>query len=456
MGNTKMTDKQKVKTMADSDYVFGNFGGKVGQMSITDFRSNLNENDNMVLNELAFYIDVNSPSSLGSTRVDVGGNMHMRAMWEAAHVDILMDKNGNYCELNPNDCRYTAEGEAVVDIETNAILDKWKNCDMMKIIPLTYGHIQTVQIGASTLQRLWLSLVPLPNGYIIPQQVVGKFKAGNVSGAMRSLPNMIPDNTKTINAFWNCAQTRSKSHGLANLDFRNALLFYMMAKYGYRDSQGCKGADGTLVWGVGLDGSEGLASGESMGANGYTNQKNVKTGATLLLGKYDGNVAVTLSNGNTAHCVNVNGFENPWGQYWEMVQGLCSVGTDVYHWRSNVMPTGTPTAASFEHIDHIVLQRATSNNATQMNIIASEKGQGCYMIPKAIASGISYGDYYYYSASGQLWLFGSDSSFGASCGLAVASSSNAWPVSRASISARLAYYGDINKVSSSRLAELAS
>lgn len=33
-----MTDKQKVTTMADSDYVFGNFGGKVGQMSIPDFR----------------------------------------------------------------------------------------------------------------------------------------------------------------------------------------------------------------------------------------------------------------------------------------------------------------------------------------------------------------------------------------------------------------------------------
>ena len=294
--------------MSDTDCIFGNFGGKVGQMSITDFRSNLNENDNMVLNELAFYIDVNSPSSLGSTRVDVGGNMHMRAMWEAAHVDILMDKNGNYCELNPNDCRYTAEGEAVVDIYTNAILPKWKKCDMMKIIPLTYGHIQTVQIGASTLHRLWLSLVPLPNGYIIPQQVVGKFKAGNVSGAMRSLPNMTPDNTKTINAFWNCAQTRSKSHGLANLDFRNALLFYMMSKYGYRDCQNCKGGDGTLVWGVGLDGTE------STGSDKFTDQRYIKTGHTLSLGKNDGKVAVADNNGTTVHGVNVNGFENPCGQ----------------------------------------------------------------------------------------------------------------------------------------------
>lgn len=450
MSNVKITDKQKVSLMADTDCIFGNFGGKVGQMAITDFRSNLNENDNMVLNELAFYIDVNSPSSLGSTRVDVGGNMHMRAMWEAAHVDILMDKNGNYCELNPNDCRYTAEGEAVVDISTNAILPKWQKCDMMKIIPLTYGHIQTVQIGASTLHRLWLSLVPLPNGYIIPQQVVGKFKAGNVSGAMRSLPNMTPDRSKTINEFWNCAQTRSKSHGFANLDFRNALLFYMMSKYGYRDSQNCKGGDGTLVWGVGLDGTE------STGSDKFADQRYIKTGHTLSLGKHDGKVAVADNNGTTVHGVNVNGFENPWGQYWEMVQGICSVGTDVYHWRSNVMPTGTPTAASFEHIDHVVLQRTNSNGVKLMNIISSEQGQGCYMIPKASAEGISYGDYYWYNAAGQLWLFGGDSYSAARCGLASAASDYAWTELSADFSARLAYYGDINKVSSARLAELAA
>ena len=446
----KVTDKPLVSQMSDTDSVLGVFGGKMSRMSITDFRSNLNENDNMVLNELAFYIDVNSESSLGSTRVDVGGNMHMRAMWEASHVDILMDKNGNYCELNPNDCRYTADGEAVVDIETNAILDKWKNCDMMKIIPLTYGHIQTVQIGASTLHRLWLSLVPLPNGYIIPQQVVGKFKAGNVSGAMRSLPNMTPDNTKSINEFWNCAQTRSKNHGLANLDFRNALLFYMMSKYGYRDSQNCKGGDGTLVWGVGLDGTE------SIGSEKFTDQRYIKTGHTLSLGKHDGKVAVADNNGTTVHGVNVNGFENPWGQYWEMVQGICSVGLDVYHWRSNVMPTGTPTAASFDHIDHVVLQRATSDNVTQMNMIASEQGQGCYMIPKGSVRGISYGDCFRYNAAGQLWLFGGRSAGGADCGLAAANTHFAWTDMNSGLSTRLAYYGDINKVSSARLAELAA
>ena len=90
------------------------------------------------------------------------------------------------------------------------------------------------------------------------------------------------------------------------------------------------------------------------------------------------------------------------------------------------------------------------------NMIASEQGQGCYMIPKGSVSGISYGDHYWYVAYGQPWLFGGASNAGAWCGLAAASSYDAWTVSNADLSARLAYYGNINKVSSSRLAELAA
>lgn len=453
MGNTKITDKPKVNHLADSDSVFGNFGGKVGQMSISDFRIHLNDNDNQVLNDIAFYIDVNSPSSLGSTRVDTGGNLRMRAMLEASEVDALMDKNGNYCELNPNDCRYTKEGEAIVDMDTGEILSKWANADIVRIIPQYYGRVQTVQVGSNTILRSWFSLVPLPNGYIIPRQVVGKFKASRVDGAMRSLPNKIPESNETIKGFWNYAQARSKNHGLANLDFRNHLLFHMMAKYGYRDSQNCKGSDGTLIWGVGLDGTEGLASGETASINGFTNQRFVKTGATLSLGKYDGKVAVTTSKGNTCHSVNVDGFENPWGQYWEMVQGIFSVGADVYFCRSNVMLTGTPMADTFANIDHVVLRRATSA-VWSMNVISSERGQGTYMIQRESASGISYGDGYSYSEAGNFWTFGGMSNLGSDCGLASASSKNKWTQTIPITSTRLAYYGDVNKVSSASLAKL--
>ena len=448
----KLTDAPFVSSVAGENSIFGNFGNSFGQIKVEDFVKTLNFNDDLVLNQLAFYIDVNKASSLGSTRVDVGGNMNMREMWENSAVSILMDENGNYCELNPNDCRYTAEGDSLLNSD-GTIVSEFAHGDFMKIIPVTYGRVQTVTVGATTVLRLWLSLVPLPGGYTIPQLVVGKFKASLVSGKMRSLPGQVPANSQKVRSFWEKAQLRSKNHGLANLDFRNYLLFHMMSKYGWRDSQNCKTADGTLVWGVGLDGTEGLASGETVSANGFANQKDVITGHTLSLGDYDGNVPVTLPNGNTAHGVNVAGFENPWGQYWEMIGGLYSVGTDVYCWRSNIVPASAPTADTLEKIDHTLLTRPTSA-VWGMNIISSDDGQGVYMIPKENISGISYSDHYYYDAAGQLWLFGGSSDYASSCGLAFAASYAAWTGSSLDCSARLAFYGALNKVSSTQFKAL--
>ena len=450
----KLTDAPFVSSVAGENSLFGNFGNSFGQIKVEDFVKTLNFNDDLVLNQLAFYIDVNKASSLGSTRVDVGGNMNMREMWENSAVSILMDENGNYCELNPNDCRYTADGDSLLNSD-GTIVSEFAHGDFMKIIPVTYGRVQTVTVGATTVLRLWLSLVPLPGGYTIPQLVVGKFKASLVSGKMRSLPGQVPAGSQTVRSFWEKAQLRSKNHGLANLDFRNYLLFHMMSKYAYRDSQNCKSSDGTLVWGVGLDGTEGLASGETVLANGFANQKDVITGHTLSLGDNDGNIAVTLSNGNTAHGVNVAGFENPWGQYWEMIGGLCSVGTDVYCWRSNIVPASAPTADTFEKIDHTLLTRPTTQ-VYGMNIISSKDGQGVYMIPKENISGISYSDLYSYNAAGQLWLFGSHSYLGANCGLASAYSYESWSFSAASLSSRLAFYGALNKVSAAQFKALAS
>ena len=442
----KLINADFVHSMSDGNSIFGNFGGAVGQMTIEEFRQHLNDNDEEVLNDLAFYIDVNKASSLGSTRVDVGGNMHMRQLWEDSAVSVIMDANGNCAVLNRNDGRFSEEGMSLLNND-GTVISSLANCDFMKIVPKTYGRVQTKTVGATTVQRLWLSLVPLPGGYEIPQLVVGKFKCSIVDGKLRSLPGVVTADSQTVKGFWDKAQLRSKNHGLAGLDFRNHLLFHMMAKYAWRDSQNCKGSDNTLVWGVGLDGTE--------NNGGFDGQKNIKTGITLSLGDYDGNVATTDANSNTCHCVSVAGFENPWGQKWEMLQGLCSVGTDVYFWRGNTMPSGTPTADTFANIDHVKLTRPTSA-VWAMNIIASEEGQGVYMIPKQSISGISYGDNFWYDANGQLWLFGGTSYSGAACGLASAASADAWSYSYSSFSARLAYCGNVQKVSIQRLIELNS
>ena len=144
----KLVDKDFVHSMSDSNSVFLNAGNKVRQMRIDEFRAHLNDDDNQVLNDLAFYMDINTASLLGSTRVDVGGNDHVRAIWEDMKEVGLMDRNGNYCELNRNDCRYTVSGEAVIDLNTGLLLSKWANCDVVIIIPEHYGHIQLVTVGS--------------------------------------------------------------------------------------------------------------------------------------------------------------------------------------------------------------------------------------------------------------------------------------------------------------------
>lgn len=453
----KLTEKGFVEQLTDNYSVILNAGSAIRQMKISKFREQLDKDDKQVLQDLAFYIDINTASSYStnqSLRVDVGGNLHMQAIWAASRELILMDDKGNYCRLNQNDARYTEDGEAIVDLETGAILEKWNHCDIMEIIPEYYGRIQTITVSGTTLLRPWFSLVPLPGGYTIPRQVVGKFKCSSVSSKLRSLPNYTPHNNITIRAFWDLAQARSKNHGLANADFRDWLLFYAMSTYGWRSSQQAQASDGTTVWGVGLDGTE-----NTTGASGDGNarQGSIVTGATLSLGIKDGKVAVLDSAGGTCHKVNVAGFEDPWGQKWEMVQGLCSVGTDVYRWRSNFVPptSSNPTADTFANIEHVVLQRSTTSNVySKMNTIESGVGQGMYMVPSGSQNNTDYGDYYNYAASGQLWRFGGGAADGARCGLASSRSDHAWSTANSAVSARLAYYGDINKVSPSRLAEL--
>lgn len=447
----KLNEVAQVSMLGDSDSILAVSGGKTSRISVEDIRSTLVNDDNVVLSEFGFYMDINTPSSKGGQYVDTGGNEHIRSVWENEHFGALMDKNGNYARLNPADYRYLATGEPVVDMETGEVLEEWKNCDFMVIGPKTYGCVQTVNVGSTTKGRLWLSLVPLPKGFVIPQMVAGKFKASIVDGAMRSLPGKVTADSKTINQFWSAAQLRSKSHGLTDYHFRNRLLFHMMSKYGWRDSQNCKTSDGTLVWGVGLDGTE------SKGTDKFVCQKDIQTGHTLSLGEADGKAAVADADGNIVHGVNVLKVENPWGQKWEICQGLCSVGNTVYAWQGNTLPTGTPTDETFASIDHVVLTRMSAENAAfALNMISSEKGQGVYPVPLKADAGLNWNDKFWYNASGQLWAFGGRSNLGPSCGLGCALSSNGWSLSHSICSARLAYYGGINEVSTTRLMELAA
>ena len=449
----RITEFDATTTLNGTDYIMVVAGGTPKRITLDNLRAMMEENQQQFLDENAFYIEENTASSKGAAYCETGGSSLMLQIWLSKICAILMTADGHFTRLNPSDHRYTADGDQVV--KNGAVVDAYKNADWFGMIEGGYwNYLQEVTISGVKHIRHHISLTPLPGGWFTKNIPVGMFKCVIQSGQMRSIPFVVPSGGSNINQFFNYAQARSKNHGLAGEPFRNFLLQYMMAKYGYRDIQNLRASDGTVIFGCGLDGTEKSAS--STLADGFARQKNIKTGACLGLGYNDGKVEVKDADNYTCHSVNVGVWENPYAQYWEMDGHLCSVGNDVYQWDENFLPTGKPTVDSFAAVKHNKLTRlaAEGNSDADITLITTKGAQHMSYVPTKQHTGITYGDHYWYSASGQLWCGGGASYDGARCGLAFASSIYAWSIAVASISARLDFHGDIQEVTSAELKRL--
>lgn len=449
----KISEFDLTTSLNGTDTIMVVAGGTPKRITLDNLRAMMEENQQQFLDENAFYIEENTASSKGAAYCVTGGSSLMRQIWLSKICGILMTTDGHFTKLNPNDHRYTADGDQVV--KDGAVVDAYKNADWFGMIEGGYwNYLQEVTISGVKHIRHHMSLTPLPGGWFSKNIPVGMFKCVIQSGQMRSIPFVVPRGSSNINQFFNYAQARSKNHGLAGEPFRNFLLQYMMAKYGYRDIQNLTASDGTKIFGPGLDGTEKSAS--STLADGFERQKSIKTGACLALGYNDGKAEVKDADNYTCHSVNVGVWENPYGQYWEMDGHLCSVGTDVYQWDENFLPTGTPTVDSFAAVKHNKLTRLAAEGSSDADItlITTQGAQHMSYVPTAKHTGITYGDHYWYNASGQLWLGGGASYYGADCGLASADSCNAWSLASASLLARLDFHGDIKEVTSAELKRL--
>lgn len=449
----RITEFDATTTLNGTDYIMVVAGGTPKRITLDNLRAMMEENQQQFLDENAFYIEENTASSKGAAYCETGGSSLMLQIWLSKICAILMTADGHFTRLNPSDHRYTADGDQVV--KNGAVVDAYKNADWFGMIEGGYwNYLQEVTISGVKHIRHHISLTPLPGGWFTKNIPVGMFKCVIQSGQMRSIPFVVPSGGSNINQFFNYAQARSKNHGLAGEPFRNFLLQYMMAKYGYRDIQNLRASDGTVIFGCGLDGTEKSAS--STLADGFARQKNIKTGACLGLGYNDGKVEVKDADNYTCHSVNVGVWENPYAQYWEMDGHLCSVGNDVYQWDENFLPTGTPTVDSFAAVKHNKLTRlaAEGNSDADITLITTKGAQHMSYVPTKQHTGITYGDHYRYSASGQLWIGVGTSNNGAIYGLASASSEGAWSAAAADISARLDFHGDIQEVTSAELKRL--
>lgn len=452
---SKITERGLSSSLNETDYIMVVAGGSLKRITLANLRAMMEENQQQFLDENAFYIEENTASSKGSTSCDTGGSSLMRQIWLSKITGILMSPDGHYTRLNPKDHRYTADGDQVVS--NGVVVAAYQKADWFGMLDGGYWNfIQEVVISGVKHLRHHISLTPLPGGWYTKNVPVGMFKCFMQNNQLRSIPFVVPTGSQKINNFFNLAQARNKNYGLAGEPFRNFLLQYMMAKYGYRDIQNLTAKDGTKIFGPGLDGTEKSAT--STLADGFERQKNIKTGACLALGYNDGKVEVKDADNYACHSVNVGVWENPYGQYWETDGHLCSVGTTVYQWDSNFMPSiDKPTVDTFATVDCRKLTRLSSKEWVsnhEITLVTTAGAQYMSYVPIVEKNGISYNDGYSYSANGQLWLCGGRSDLASVCGLERAASADAWAFSSSYISARLDYHGEIKEVTSAELKKI--
>ena len=255
-----------------------------------------------------------------------------------------------------------------------------------------------------------------------------------------SRPDVAPAHSKTMTAFWNCAQALGTQFGLANYGFHCLINALYQARYGNLNSQSVIGA-----------GFQTVTNGLSWDA-----LRDVPMGLLRSLGDASGKVSYTDSNGDTQYPVKLFGFEDLWGKLWEFRPGIrfymdgATRKALVYN-GNLVSNTVTSSDAAFDH-EFECLSSASGNYVRSM-----ECGEYWDMIAQNVSgagSSTYYCDGYWAATGGELLLFGGHANLLARCGVAFSYSNPAFSVSDSSIGARLAFFGTPTIVTGAELEEL--
>ena len=309
---------------------------------------------------------------------------------------------------------------------------------------ITSGHIMTrfpnlyfTCVTDSDIVTITLSEKPFANCKAFGEQWIGSY-LGNVlsDGSLVSRSGLTPTGDMTINSFWEAVQKNGSNWGLSDYRQRQMMMVIYLCEFLDANSQKCLG----------------------YGMNGNTNNwvpvvYNGITGKTNILGDRCGKVNFLESGQKTSDACHVSlfGIEDPYGWYWEFIQGVYfgssnnsgQTGSDVYIYEGNRMPT------SDELITHPTglfrkITRVTSSGWIK-NLM---RGGNMDILPAGIGGNSvnGHGDYCSAATTGQILAVGGRAGFGAYCGLAFSASNDAWTKANPYIGARLAYYGVVDIV----------
>lgn len=248
----------------------------------------------------------------------------------------------------------------------------------------------------------------------------------DASGVGHSRPNVAPSHSKTMSAFWSCAQKLHSNMGLANYGFHCLINAAYQAYYGNLNSQ-------TTI-------------GSGFQHSSWEACRDVPMGKCISLGNGSGKVLYHDDTLGDQYPVKLFGFEDLWGKLWEFRPGVRFYMDG--ETRKAVIYIGNQVSNTANGREVVCLATVNGEYVTKMVL-----GTHWDMIPTAVSGGDNtyYADGCWASKTGELLLVGGNALNGSRCGVSSSCSIYGFSVSGTSLGARLAFYGTPNLVSGSQL-----
>lgn len=246
------------------------------------------------------------------------------------------------------------------------------------------------------------------------------------NGVGHSRPNVAPSHSRTISAFWSCAQKLGSNFGLANYGFQCLIEALYQVSFGDLNSQS--------VIGSGFQSSSWEAC------------RDVPMGKCISLGDGSGKVLYNDATLGNQYPVKLFGFEDLWTKLWEFRPGIrFYMDGDT---RYAVVYSGNRVSNTADGRKFTVPSSANGEFITRKTLDTYWDA-----IPQAVGGSDSkyYCDGFWATTGGELLFVGGLAVNGSVCGLSSAYSNNGFSISWSALGARLAFYGDPTIVSGSEL-----
>lgn len=401
----KLTEKKVVSAMNPDQTFLIVVDGALRRLSLSDLQKMMGNN--------IFYPSITLEQSSNpkfALPTPFMADMYQRAM--GGYMMKVVSGKAYAAKLDPSNWEFFADGTKVNDASKYETMVHVPDCHFK-------ADNKTLQFGG---------LFPIPGGKTFDSpNWVGAYKMYvDSNGVGHSRPNVAPSHSRTMSAFWACAQKLGSNFGLANYGFQCLIEALEQVSFGDLNTQSAIGA--------------------GFQSSSWEACRDVTMGKCISLGDGSGRVLYNDATLGNQYSVKLFDFEDLWGKLWEFRPGIrFYMDGDT---RYAVVYSGNRVSNTADGRKFTIPSSANGEFITRKTL-----GAHWDAFPQAVGGSDStyYCDGLWASTNGELLFVGGRANYGSRCGLSSAASNDGFSISWPHLGARLAFYGSPTIVSGSAL-----